>query len=206
MGRTRCAVRVLVVAVALGATVPACGSSSRAGGTRSSSLVPEFEQLVGKKAPDFSLLDQFDRRQRLSDYLGKVVLLTFVSSRCTTFCPLTAELLARTQDLLGKRADGMQVVAINANYRFTSVHDVLAWSRQHSMTHRWLFLTAQAATLWTVYHAYGVTPGDAHTVLVFMIDRAGEIRGVVPIAMKRGLDAEAAVLAKSVHSMEAQGV
>lgn len=191
--------------VVLGTVATACGARGRTGSraAASSEPAPYRPGLIGNTAPDFSLRDQFDRRQRLSDHRGEVVLLTFVSSRCTTFCPLTAELLAKTQDLLGKDAGQMQVVAVNANYRFASIHDVLRWSKQHSMTHRWLFLTSQAATLWKVYNAYGITPGEAHTVLVFLIDQTGTIRGVVPIAEEKGLDAEAAVLAKSVTSLEA---
>ncbi len=159
--------------------------------------------MIGRQAPDFSLRDQFDRHQRLSDYRGKVVLLTFVSSHCKDICPLTAELLARTQDLLGTKADDLQVVAVNANYRFSAVHDVLRWSKQHSMTHRWLFLTAQAATLWNVYNAYGVTPGAAHTVTIFLIDPVGRIEAVVPIAMQSGIDDEAHVLMQAVGTLEA---
>ena len=76
-------------------------------------------------------------------------------------------------------------------------------SKQHSMTHRWLFLTAQAATLWNVYNAYGVTPGAAHTVTIFLIDPVGRIEAVVPIAMQSGIDDEAHVLMQAVGTLEA---
>ena len=196
-------VRLVAVAVALGTSLTACGARSRAGAARQPSPSAASPGLVGAQAPDFSLRDQFARHQRLSDFRGKVVLLTFVSSHCKDICPLTAELLARTQDLLGARASGLQVVAVNANYRFSSVHDVLKWSKLHSMTHRWLFLTAQASTLWNVYHAYGVTPGAAHTVTIFVIDAEGRVQGEVPIAMQSGLDEEAQVLSKAVDQLEA---
>lgn len=196
-------VRFLALVVALGASTTACGSKNPAGTADQPSPGADRSTLIGMQAPDFSLRDQFDRHQRLSDYRGKVVLLTFVSSHCKDICPLTAELLARTQDLLGPKADGMQVVAVNANYRFSAVHDVLRWSKQHSMTHRWLFLTAQASTLWNVYNAYGVTPGAAHTVTIFLIDPAGRVQALVPIAMQSGIDDEAKVLMQAVGTLEA---
>ncbi len=133
----------------------------------------------------------------------EVVLLTFASTRCTHICPLTAELMTRTQDLLGARARDTQLVAINANYIYNSVTDVLVWSRKHSMVHRWLFLTGSTGTLMSVYDAYGVTPGSAHTSLIFLIDSQGRVRGLVPIAMQKSLDSEARVLARYVGALEA---
>src|SRR6476620_10401136 len=40
-------------------------------------------------APDFRLTDQFGKRVSLSAFRGKVVLLAFNDSECTTICPLT---------------------------------------------------------------------------------------------------------------------
>jgi protein SCO1/2 len=188
------------------ALVPACGSSSAAtpspaaasGGSGASGPFA----IVGKPAPNFSLVDQFGHPQRLSAYRGKVVLLTFVSTRCKDVCPLTAEMLSRTQDLLGAKARALQLVAVNANEIFRSVGDVLRWSKLHSMTDRWLFLTGTLHRLLSVYEDYGVTPGSAHTVVVYAIDPQGRIRTAIPIAMKKGLDAEAGVVAKYVLRLE----
>jgi protein SCO1/2 len=187
-----------VVAVLLG-LLPACASSSRAASDVDPSSVTD---LVGKPAPDFSLQDQFDRPERLSEYRGSVVLLTFVSSRCKTICPLTAELLSHTQDLLGARSRDLRLIAVNADYVHTAVPYVLAWSKLHRMTHRWLFLTGASGTLMSVYRAYGITPGEQHTTVVFVIDGEGTVRAVVPVAMRKSLDAEAQVLARYVKKVE----
>ncbi len=158
--------------------------------------------LVGKAAPDFSLVDQFDRRQHLARYRGKVVLLTFVSSHCTDICPLTAELLSRTQDLLGDRARALQLVAVNANSVYRSVASVARWSEQRNMTHRWLFLTGSLHQLFSVYSDYGVAPGASHTIAIFLIDRQGRVRAVIPVAMQKGIDAEARALERAVGKLE----
>lgn len=197
---TRRAFRRLVVWLAVVVLVPACGSGGQpsSGGSDSSGITG----LVGRPAPDFTLRDQFDRPEHLSDFRGKVILLSFVSSRCKDICPLTAELLTRTQELLGARALDTQLVAINANVIYNTIPDVLVWSQQHSMVHRWLFLTGSESTLMSVYRDYRVTPGDAHTTVVFLIDRLGRVRGVVPTAMRGTLDTEARVLARYVRTLD----
>src|SRR5207248_2312516 len=40
-----------------------------------------------RPAPNFTLTDQFRRPVSLSEFKGKVVLLAFIDSRCTTICP-----------------------------------------------------------------------------------------------------------------------
>lgn len=192
------------LAIVLLVLVPACASKTAGAPAQTSAVSTSGDPsaLVGKQAPDFSLVDQFAKPQKLSDYQGKVVLLTFVSSHCTTVCPLTAEMLARTQDLLGAKAKSLQVVAVNANPVFRSVGAVMAWSKLHSMTNRWQFLTGSADALSSVYVNYDITPGSQHTILVYLIDAHGEVRSVVPVAAKNTLDKEARVLAKYVGQLE----
>ena len=192
----------LALVLMVGLAVPTCASRNQTSSGSSGSAGSSIAGLVGQQAPDFTLRDQFDRPQRLSDYRGKVILLTFVSSRCKNVCPLTAELLTRTQDLLGARERDAQLVAVNANFFYNTVPDVLVWSREHRMTHRWLFLTGSESALMSVYHAYRVTPGSAHTTVVFLIDQQGRVRGVVPTAMKGTLDGEARALARYVRLLD----
>jgi cytochrome oxidase Cu insertion factor (SCO1/SenC/PrrC family) len=169
-----------------------------------------FTRMIGHPAPDFSLLDQFGRVERMSSFRGKGVLLTFISSRCANACPLTALLLRRTQQLLGPRAHDTEVVAVNANAAHASVRDVLRWSRAHDMTHRWLFVTGSPlgplsgalSGLPSVWRAYGVTGGGAHTTVIFLIDPDGRIRSVVPIAERASIGAEAQAMARYVTGIE----
>jgi cytochrome oxidase Cu insertion factor (SCO1/SenC/PrrC family) len=203
----------LLVAVAAGFVLlrPSATSSSAPRATPTSSGSPAafgFSRLVGRQAPEFSLLDQFGHLHRVSSFRGRGVLLTFVSSRCRNICPLIASLLLRTQHLLGPRSRHTELVAVNANPRYTSVRDVLRWSQTHSMTHRWLFLTGPptgsgpVTGLASVWRSYGVVGGGAHTTIVFVIDPRGRIRTVVPIAQRSSLGAEAHALARFVRGIE----
>ena len=206
----------LLVGVAAGFVLlrPSATSSSSprvSHATSPSSGALGFSRLVGEQAPAFSLLDQFGRPDSISSFGGKGVLLTFVSSRCKNVCPLIASLLRRTQELLGPRSRDTQLVAVNANPRYTSVRDVLLWSRLHSMTHRWLFLTGPpvgaagpVTSLASVWRSYGIIGGGAHTTIVFVIDPRGRIRTVVPIARRSSLDAEAHALARFVRGIESR--
>ena len=190
----------LVVVATLGT---ACASKSAPPASSPvASSTPDPTTLVGHDAPNFSLVDQFGQPKQLGQYQGKVVLLTFVSSHCTTICPLTAEMLSQTQDLLGPDAKKLQLVAVNANPVFRSVGAVMRWSKLHAMVHRWVFLTGSVPQLTTVYKDYGIQPGSNHTTLVFVIDGQGRIKTLVPIAQKKSLDAEAKVLAKYVRGVE----
>jgi protein SCO1 len=206
--RRRLSVDLAAGLVVLLALLPACAAGSAktppaAGTSASSAAQPGFLAMVGKQAPDFSLLDQFGHRQELSKLQGKIVLLTFVSTRCQDICPLTAQMLTRTKELLGAKAKDVQLVAVNANQIYHGVADVLHWSKVHNMTDRWLFLTGSFHALADVYSTYDVAPGESHTVAVYVIDSAGEVRTIVPVAMSGGLDAEAQALATYVGTVEA---
>jgi len=159
----------------------------------------------GRPAADFVLRDQFGRSVRLSSFRGKVVLLSFIDNHCTTVCPLTAALMRGAEEAVGG-SPPVQLIAINANPRFTSVASGLRWSRQHRMTNRWLFLTAPAARLRTVWSDYGIRSAivngdDEHTSVVFVIDPQGRIRTVFPIARRSGIDDEAGALAQAIRQV-----
>ena len=150
-------------------------SSSESQGTGVDTGTP----LDGTPAPDFTLIDQFGRQHRLSDFRGKVVALAFIDSRCTDTCPLTAEMLRMAKDKVGARANQVQLLAVNANPVATSVQDVRSWSDSHDMTTRWLFLTGPEDELKKIWAAYYIEAevepnGDVtHTPAVYLIDPAG---------------------------------
>ncbi len=194
----RAAVRPVLIA-ALASCVAACGSP----GPRPSS---SSASAPGTPAPGFTLTDQFGRREGLSDFRGDVVLLTFVDSRCTTVCPLTAQLMREARSSLGPQAADVRLVAIDANPVANSVADVRRWSERHRMLHRWLFLTGPDAELRRIWQAYGIDvemhhDDVAHTSVVFVIDPSGDVRTAFPIAARSGIRAEADSLAAAVRKV-----
>lgn len=110
-----------------------------------------------RPAPNFTLVNQDGHLTSLHQYRGKVVILSFIDSRCTTVCPLTAVVLRNVRHDLGAYRRDVQLVAVNANPVATSVADVRQWSAQHHMQHQWQFLTGSAAALKAVWAHYYVS-------------------------------------------------
>jgi cytochrome oxidase Cu insertion factor (SCO1/SenC/PrrC family) len=134
--------------------------------------------LNGVPAPDIRLTNQFGQPMSLGQLHGKVVLLSFEDSQCTTVCPLTTQSMVWAKQLLGSAGDQVRLLGVDANPSATSVADVLSYSRAHGMVNQWNFLTgsmAQLKAVWTAYHiAVQIQKGQIdHTPALFVIDQQG---------------------------------
>jgi cytochrome oxidase Cu insertion factor (SCO1/SenC/PrrC family) len=181
----------LVLAVTAVAAIAAAGCASATGRSGGQSAASESAKqaaanpnldpgsaLDGIPAPDFSLTNQFGQRISLSAFRGKVVILAFTDSECTTVCPLTTQSMLAAKDLLGKAGDQVQLLGIDANPSATKVSDVLAYSRSHGMVNQWDFLTGTLSELKAVWKHYGIevqiTQGQVdHTPALFVVDTRG---------------------------------
>lgn len=140
-------------------------------------------------APDFKLTDQNGELVRLSDFGGKVIVLTFMDSQCREVCPLTASQLIQTyKSLEPKDAGQVAFLAVNANAEANSVADVLhatqSWRLEEIPS--WHFLTGEPEDLGSVWRDYGIgvtNDPDArellHTSGIFLIDQNGQMRRYV---------------------------
>ena len=137
--------------------------------------------LGNRPAPDFQLRNQFGQPMSLSQFRGKVVMLAFEDSQCTTVCPLTTQSMLEAKQLLGPAGEQVQLLGIDANPDATSVADVLSYSRAHGLVNQWDFLTGSLAQLkatWGLYHiAVQIQQGQIdHTPALFVIDQQGRER------------------------------
>jgi cytochrome oxidase Cu insertion factor (SCO1/SenC/PrrC family) len=104
----------------------------------------------------------------------------------------------------------IQLLAVNANPKFTPVSDVRAWSIKHRMLRRWLYLTGPVRELRPVWMLCGIEAkivnGDAdHTALVFLIDATGKLRTAFPIAAPGSIDTEVGAMAQAIKTMAPSG-
>jgi cytochrome oxidase Cu insertion factor (SCO1/SenC/PrrC family) len=134
--------------------------------------------LGGQPAPDIWLLNQFGQPMSLTQFRGKVVMLSFEDSKCTTVCPLTTQSMLEAKQMLGAAGDQVQLLGVDANPTATSVADVLAYSRAHGMVNQWDFLTGSLAQLkaaWGAYHiAVQIEQGQIdHTPALYVVDQRG---------------------------------
>ena len=163
--------------------------------------------LGGVAAPDFRLTNQFGQQVSLSAFRGKVVILAFTDSECTTICPLTTVSMLEAKQLLGRAGPGVQLLGIDANPSATAVSDVMAYSRTHAMVNQWDFLTGSLAELhavWKAYHVYvQIQSGQVdHTPAVFIINQRGQEEKVYLTTMAyASVGQSAQILAAEVASL-----
>lgn len=158
-------------------------------------------------APGVQLVNQFGQPMSLGRFRGKVVILAFVDSQCTTVCPLTTVSMVEARQLLGAAGDQVQLLGIDANPAATSVGDVMAYSRAHEMVNQWDFLTGPLSQLRAAWKAYGIyvqiEKGQVdHTPALFVIDQQGRERKVYLTSMAyASVGQEAQVLAQEAASL-----
>ena len=216
MNRAKRAGQILLYgAVAAGLlAVAACSASA---GTASSMGQPQSAQaraaaqnpdldpgtsLGGSIAPDIKLVNQFGQQMSLSQFRGKVVILAFVDSECTTICPLTTVSMVQARELLGAAGEQVQLLGVDANPSATKVSDVMAYTQAHSMVNQWDFLTGsvpQLQSVWKAYHIYvQIQAGQIdHTPALYVIDQRGRLREIYLTSMAyASVGQEAQVLAQ----------
>jgi cytochrome oxidase Cu insertion factor (SCO1/SenC/PrrC family)/thiol-disulfide isomerase/thioredoxin len=135
---------------------------------------------VSGAAPDFTLSDQFGQPASLHSFRGKVVILAFNDSECTTVCPLTTTAMLDAKAMLGKAGSDVRLLGVDANPAATSLEDVWSYSELHGMLHAWRFLTGSLPQLKQVWKRYGIEAaierGEVtHTPALFVIDRQGRL-------------------------------
>ena len=143
-------------------------------------------ELAASPAPDFTLTDGITGRAiRLGDQQGKVVVLTFLYTRCPDVCPLTAETLRQAQKQLDPtERDLVLFVAVTVDPEHDTASAVQAFALAHGLERNFAYLVGTAAQLRAVWSAYGVrvvpdpaTPG--HSDAIYLIDRLGRERALV---------------------------
>jgi cytochrome oxidase Cu insertion factor (SCO1/SenC/PrrC family) len=163
---------------------PAAGAAQSGSATADAGLAgnPNLDPgtSLSTVAANFTLTDQFGQPVSLSSYRGKVVILAFNDSECTTVCPLTTAALVDAKTMLGAAGSQVQLLGIDANPRATSIEDVLSYSELHGMLYQWRYLTGSLPQLQTVWKDYsvGVTVNENqidHEPAIFVINQQGRL-------------------------------
>jgi cytochrome oxidase Cu insertion factor (SCO1/SenC/PrrC family) len=179
------------LAVAAAFAAAGCASSSSSASSPAQSAIgaanesamqnPNLDlgtSLYGEHAPDVKLVNQFGQPMSLSQFRGRVVILAFSDSECTTVCPLTTQSMVLAKELLGKAGESVQLLGVDANPDATKVSDVMAYSRAHGMVNQWDFLTGSLAQLKAVWKSYNIEvqieAGQIdHTPALYVINQKG---------------------------------
>jgi protein SCO1/2 len=121
----------------------------------------------GDLVPDFTMTTQDGKTLRLSDLRGKVVVLTFIYTRCPLpdFCPAVDRKFSELAERIsarGKRAEQVRLLSVS----FDPEHDTPEVLRKHATTRGatpplWTFAVATHPELAKVARAVGLTYGPA---------------------------------------------
>lgn len=142
-------------------------------------------------APSFTLTNQFGERVSLSDFRGKVVVMSFLYSNCRTVCPAITHKFVGTREKLGKAGRDVVFVAISVDPERDTPAAIRNFSKKTGIGDGWQFLSGDRRKLERIWGDYGVyvnkTQVEApnnymvdHTAIVFLIDREGKIRLTYP--------------------------
>ena len=147
---------------------------------------PNAEEIlaVDQKVPDFSLIDQYGRKDKFSDWLGKVVAVSFVYTKCSF--PEYCFRLSNNLGLVGKRFAnrlGKDLVLLTITFDPTSDSpEVLSKyaSTWRASAKGWYFLTGPPAEVKRVCLMFGMNFWPemgmlAHTMHTAVIDRQGRL-------------------------------
>ena len=104
-------------------------------------------------ASPFTLTDQHGKQVSLASLRGKVVLLTFLDPVCTSDCPLIAQEFREADQVLGAKAQNVELVAVVNNRVYHSVADTRAFDLQEGLfaVPNWLYLTGTLPQLKKVW-------------------------------------------------------
>jgi cytochrome oxidase Cu insertion factor (SCO1/SenC/PrrC family) len=172
----RLLVVVLVALLVAIGVVLLTGSKSHKSPPRASEFQgPTFPS--GVRAAEFSLTDEHGHRVSLSQYRGRVVVLTFIHSQCKDACPLMVEDIKGALNSLPGTGSGVAAVGITAEPAQDTAANRRKFLADHQMTGRLAYLGGPATALrrvWRAYHVDPVLPGRPdHTAFVIVIDKAG---------------------------------
>lgn len=146
-----------------------------------------------RAAPEFTLRASDGGTLHIGNYRGKVVVLAFGYSTCREVCPVTLSILAHARARLGADADDVQVVYVTVDPERDDVarmHEFLALFDKS-----FIGGSGKPDELAAVRKQYGIsatrhdTPDGyviAHSSFVYLIDRRGELRALMPFG--HGID------------------
>jgi protein SCO1/2 len=147
-----------------------------------------------RAAPELSLQGSDGRELKLSRYRGKVVALGFGYTSCPDVCPTTLHDLAQVRARLGAAAGDLQVVYVTVDPERDTAERLKPYLAGFDAT--FIGGTGTPEQLAAVRAAYGIVATRQpvagsrtaylvhHSSFVYLIDRAGNIRALLPFGMK----------------------
>jgi protein SCO1/2 len=145
----------------------------------------KWERLdADEPAPAFALTDQHGRRVALTDFRGKVAIVTFLFTNCTDVCPVLPQMLTRVDQLLSDAEKAkLAYVGISIDPRRDTPQRLREFIKSHGLdASRWTLLTGSLKELTRAANDYGVVVRPdprldfVHNTVFVLIDGKGRLR------------------------------
>jgi protein SCO1/2 len=115
---------------------------------------------AGETVPDFKFIDQNGETAALKDFRGKIVLLTFIYTRCPlpNFCPLMSKNFASLQERLEKRFPGkFQLLSVSIDPEFDRPEVLKDYAARYTKDNAtWRFATGTRQESETIGALFGL--------------------------------------------------
>jgi len=145
-----------------------------------------------RMAPDFSLRGSDGSDFKLSRYRGKVVALGFGYTHCPGVCPTTLAFLAQARQKLGAAGKEFQIIYVTVDPERDNEQRLRTFLASFDPT--FVGATGTPQQLANVRKEYGINVSDKmfvagqpksnyfldHSSYVYLIDRAGKLRAMMP--------------------------
>jgi cytochrome oxidase Cu insertion factor (SCO1/SenC/PrrC family) len=134
-----------------------------------------------KRAPSFTLRGVKGGLVPLASARRRLVLLTFLDSRCKKACPLEGRALGQVEHALRGSQVSVSLTIVTVDPAGDTRNSIHKFIRQSRWTLPWHWLGGSPSALRPVWQAYGIdvkkVPGDiAHSVVLYVIDSRGYMR------------------------------
>lgn len=146
-----------------GGAVPAGAADGHAGHRQAGQEIREVPAESARvRFAEAPLRDQHGRELRLADAVGgRIVLMGFVYTSCTTVCPVLSAIMQKVQAQLGERAGAeVGLLSISIDPLRDTPARLLEYSRAYRAGPGWQWLTGEAAAVDETLKGLGVRSAD----------------------------------------------
>ena len=169
--------RTILLLLVLVLLLSACGGSHLAGA----------KGVQEGPAPQFSLRDQDGKLVDLKQQRGRVVVLTFLYTKCKDICPLMASTLnAVLANVKPADRERVRAIAVSVDPRSDTFAAVRRYVEEKNLLPEFRYLVGTKQALEPVWSSYGILIDPVslesidHTGRIIVIDRDGRMRAGFP--------------------------
>lgn len=141
-----------LILFSLASLLNSCSSEANNGNFRGTELTAK------EPAAPFRLTNEMGQVVSLSDYHGRVLVVTFLYTSCTDICPSITQDLHKTRTLLGDISKDVDFLAISVDPEHDSIDNALQYSNRWDMTDKWDFLVGDRSALSRLWQSYYIDP------------------------------------------------